>query len=429
MLVPEVIAGVFAYAILLIVLGVVSAIETASLSAKDAGIEVSRLKNSAVRESVKGILANPFHHLHRTLLVSAALNLALTTLVLYLCFEPLRDSGFSPWVMAAVLFGVTVLFGDVLPKLIAVRSPAKVLVATARVLQPLRKVLDPLAQKAEAASDAILSMVVPRSMKVRQSITMEELETLIEMRQEQGAIDAGESAILGEIIEIADLTVRDCMVPRVDLEMVDSSVPETRLVDTLERAQARFVVIYAGTPDSVMGVIDAHEWKLSGRPSWSSVLEQPVFVPETFSALEALTQHLVSPAHCLLICDEYGGLEGMVTQEEIVDWLLYDAAPWQGETPEVRTLQDDPDRHTADGAARLDHLAELLDVPLEEPGIDTIGGLVFNHLGYMPRPGERIKLHGLEIKVRRASRRRIQQVEIRRMSQKPRGEDSQPLTE
>jgi CBS domain containing-hemolysin-like protein len=102
----------------------------------------------------------------------------------------------------------------------------------------------------------------------------------------------------------------------------------------------------------------------------------------------------------------------MVTQEELVDWLLYDAAPWQGEEAEVRELGNG--RYMAAGTARLDHLSEVMDLNIEAEGIDTIGGLVFTHLGHLPKAGERALLDGIEVKVRRVSRRRIQQVEIRR---------------
>ena len=70
-------------------------------------------------------------------------------------------------------------------------------------------------------------------------------------------------------------------------------------------------------------------------------------------------------------------------------------------------------RYLADGTARVDHLAEVMDAEIDAEGIDTIGGLVFNHLGYLPKPGERLKLQGLEIKVKRVSRRRIQQLEVK----------------
>jgi CBS domain containing-hemolysin-like protein len=289
-------------------------------------------------------------------------------------------------------------------------------------------VLDPLATLAERASDYALHALVPKGVQIRQPITVDELETLIEMRQEQGAIDASEASILGEVIDICDLTVRDCMVPRVDLTLVEAAKPEARILEALERTEARFVVIHGDTPDSVQGIVDSHEWKSSGRPKWTTLVQQPVFVPETFPALDALTQHLTSPKQCVLISDEYGGLEGMVTQDEVVDWLLYDAAPWQGEAAELRALDDEGRRYLVDGAARLDHITETLDVPLEAPGIDTIGGYVFNHLGYLPKPGERVKLEHLEIKVRRVARRRIQQVELRVNRENLSPDDSQPLT-
>ena len=141
-------------------------------------------------------------------------------------------------------------------------------------------------------------------------------------------------------------------------------------------------------------------------------MKPAIFVPETFSALEALRTHLKAASDCLIILDEYGGLEGMVTQEELVDWLLYDAAPWQGDEAEVRELGNN--RYMAAGTARIDHLAEVMDLEIDAGGNDTIGGLIFTHLGHLPKAGERTSLPGMDVRVRLVSRRRIQQVEIRR---------------
>lgn len=399
------------YVGLLALLAIVSAMETATFAVRDAPQALGKMKPGRLREDLQNILANPFLHLHRTLLVSAALNLALTALGLFLIFDPFRKLHVHPWFAALILFGITVLLGDVLPKFFAVRSPARVLLNTTRLLHPLRNILDPLALLAERASDRLIGLAIPRHVKTRQPITMDELETLIEMREEQGALNNIESEILTEILEITELTVRDCMVPRVDLTLIEGSDPSTEISDSLERCRSRFAIIHGETPDSVIGIVDVPQWRFKGRPSWREVVGQPVFVPETFSALDALRQHLTSPGACVLIVDEYGGLEGMVTQEELVDWLLYDAAPWQGDTVEVRDVGNG--RYIADGTARVDHIAEMLDLEIDPEGIDTIGGLIFNHLGYLPKPGERLKLHGLEIKVRLVSRRRIQQVEIR----------------
>ena len=148
-------------------------------------------------------------------------------------------------------------------------------------------------------------------------------------------------------------------------------------------------------------------------------MKPPVFVPETFAALDALHDHLGKASTCVLILDEYGGLEGMVTQEEITDWLLYDAAPQQGDANELRDVGEG--RYLADGTVRVDQIAELLDTEIDDGGIDTIGGLVFTHAGILPKPGERFIVQGLSIKVRRVSRHRIQQLEIRKLP--PKNED------
>jgi CBS domain containing-hemolysin-like protein len=141
----------------------------------------------------------------------------------------------------------------------------------------------------------------------------------------------------------------------------------------------------------------------------------PVFVPETMPILDALNEHLHDTDVPLIIVDEYGGLEGLVTRREIADWLLYDTAPWLGEASEIRDLGRG--RFLVDGGTRLDHLRKELDLPLEDEGsIDTIGGLVFNQLGHVPKPGERLSLPGCEVKVRRVVRARIQELELRIVS-------------
>jgi putative hemolysin len=210
--------------------------------------------------------------------------------------------------------------------------------------------------------------------------------------------------------------VRDCMVPRVNLPLLAVADITRDGPAILEKAHSRFVVVHGDTPDAVHGIIDVHAWKLAGRPAIPSRIKPPVFVPETLSAMDALDRHLGGTARCVLVVDEYGGLEGMVSQEEIVDWLLYDAAPWQGEGGEIREL--DEGRYLMDGATRLDHIEDELGVTLAAEGIDTIGGLVFTQLGHLPKPGERISVDGVEIKVRRVSRSRVQQVEVRMPGEK-----------
>jgi CBS domain containing-hemolysin-like protein len=280
------------------------------------------------------------------------------------------------------------------------------------LLNPLRVLLDPLATFTDRTADLILQKLVTKHVKARLPVTRDEFETLVEMRQEQGLLDSDESAMIHEALDIEALTVRDCMIPRVDLALMSSEDAESKTTAVLEKAASRFVIVYGETPDSVEGVINTAAWKLANRPPWRTLLRTPAFVPETMPVLEVLDHHLPNDDAPVLIADEYGGLEGMITRREVADWLLYEAAPWQGEDAEIRDLG--AGRYLLDGGTRLDHLREELDLDFDAGGIDTIGGLVFNQLGHVPKAGERITIGNAEIKVRRVVRARIQELELRR---------------
>ncbi|HCN29079.1 MAG TPA: hypothetical protein DIT64_10055 [Verrucomicrobiales bacterium] len=403
-------AAAILYLSLLALLAVISAVETAIHSARD--IE-PRLEAAGpgMAQKLRSIAANPFAHLHRALLLSATLNLALAALGLHLVSGPLRAAGWNPWAATALIFCATVLVGDVLPKFLAARAPTSVLQGGLRLLVPLQPVLDPFAAWADKITDLLLKRVIPSRVKLNPKITRNEFETLVEMRQEQGLLGADEAEMLREALDIETLTVRDCMVPRVDLTLMAVDDKPEKIAAALEQSSGRFVVFHGETPDMVEGVLDTEAWKLAGRPDWRGMLFSPSFVPETLPVLDALDQHLKRTAMPVLIADEYGGLEGMVGQEEIADWLLHEAAPWLGEASEIRHLGGG--RYIVDGGTRIDDVNRELRAAIPDEGVDTIGGFVFNHLGHMPKAGERARLDGITLKVRRVVRARIIEVELR----------------
>ena len=389
-------------------LALVSAVETAIHMARDLERR-SEGVSGGVAEQLRSIAANPFLYLHRALLLSATLNLALATLGVYLVSGPLRELGWNPWAAASLLFLSTVLVGDVLPKSLAARAPSAVLQGSLRLRAPLQPLLDPLAAWSDRTTEALLQRLVSRRVQTQPPVTRNEFETLIEMREEQGQLEAAEADMLREALDIESLTVRDCMVPRVDLTLVSAADKPERIEVALEQPAGRYVIIYGETPDMVEGVVDSLAWKLAGRPQWRTLRMEVPFVPETMPVLDGLDGPLrAGPA---LIVDEYGGLEGLISQEEIADWLLHEAAPWLGEASEIRDLGGG--RYILDGGTRIDDVNRQLGTEIDPGGLDTIGGLVFNQLAHVPKAGERLSLEGVELKVRRVVRARVLEVELR----------------
>src|SRR5207244_11343200 len=150
------------------------------------------------------------------------------------------------------------------------------------------------------------------------------------------------------------------------------------------------VPVYVDTPDQILGIIDVKSFLLDPSDHYTENLILPSFVPETMRALELLKLFLTHAQALAIVVDEFGGTEGIITMSDIVEEILGDAAPSRGDVDVyIETLEDG--KFLVSGHARLDDLREHLGFELEADGIDTIGGLVFNRLGYLPQAGAKVE--------------------------------------
>jgi CBS domain containing-hemolysin-like protein len=397
--------------VLLLLLMLVSALERAlhALHGVDAGSH-STLPESLARQ-VRSMAANPFVSAHRLLLLSALLNLLLCVVVISLVHGPLAGGMLPAMPLMALLLGAGVLLGNVAPKLLAGLAPQRVLLVALRLLGPLARATDPLLGWAERLTDALLQRLPAVRFKSRLPMTREEFETLVETRRQAGQADWAALGMILEALELEQLMARDCMVPRVDLALLGRDDAPARAQRVLDQSAGRYAVVYGETPDAVIGVVDVNAWRLAGRPHWGQLLQSVGFVPETMPMTEVLEQHLLQSPLPVLLVDEYGGFEGLISMEELADWLLSDVAPWGREGGEVRELA--PGRLLVDGGARVEDVERWLNSSLPNRGVDSIGGLVFTELGHVPKAGERLRLGEFDFKVRRVVKARILELEIR----------------
>ena len=158
----------------------------------------------------------------------------------------------------------------------------------------------------------------------------------------------------------------------------------------LKQKRYRRVPVYADTPDQIAGIIDVKMFLLNPAEHYTEMLIAPSFVPETMRAIDLLKLFLTHAQGLAIVVDEFGGTEGIITMSDIVEEILSDAVPLGEASLYIEPLEKG--KFLVSGNARLDDLSEHLGFELEAEGIDTIGGLVFNRLGYLPQPGARIEL-------------------------------------
>ncbi|HEV8617996.1 MAG TPA: transporter associated domain-containing protein, partial [Candidatus Udaeobacter sp.] len=176
----------------------------------------------------------------------------------------------------------------------------------------------------------------------------------------------------------------------------------------LKEKRHRRVPVYADTPDQVLGIIDVKLFLLDSSEHYTEKLIAPSFVSETMRAVELLKLFLTHPQGMAVVVDEFGGTEGIITMDDIVEEILGDALPRGDVDLYIEPLEDG--KFLVSGNARLDDLSEYLGFQIDAEGIDTIGGFVFTRLGYLPPSGTKLEIPRLAITVRRAGRKRIEEV-------------------
>jgi len=216
-----------------------------------------------------------------------------------------------------------------------------------------------------------------------------------------------ESRIIREIIKLGDKIVKDCMTPRIDAFTIPDDLDNREVTRRLQARRYRRVPVYAETPDNIVGILDAKLFLADSGQPYTEALIPPSFVPETMKALDLLRSFLTHRQGLAVIIDEFGGTEGIITLADLVEEILGDDIPSGGREFSVERTGEG--RVIVSGATRLDDLGEL-GFFLEEDGIDTVGGLIFNRLGYLPKSGASVRIDDVRLTVRTVSRKRIEEV-------------------
>ncbi len=397
-----------AMAVLIFCSGLFSGLETALFSLKPHQLQRLEENHPALKKFIQLFRENPRNVLNVLLLGDGLVKVPLVVLCLFLLWRGPFATRIPQWLAAMVIFGIVVILCDLLPKLLALAAPYRLSTVGAFTLQASMPLLDRVGRTLENVSALVVDLLTPPCLRTRARLSDEELETLMEIGEEEGALHETEGEMIQEIIKLGDKTAKDCMTPRVDAFVLPDNLTNEEAIARVKERRHRRVPVYVDTPDQILGIIDVKTFLLDPPEHYTETLLPPSFVPETMRALDLLKLFLTHAQGLAIVVDEFGGTEGIITMSDIVEEILSDAAPRGDVDLYIEPLEGG--KFLVSGNARLDDLSEHLGFELEVEGIDTIGGLVFNRLGYLPPTGTELELPRLSITVRRAGRKRIREL-------------------
>ena len=389
------------------------------LSAFFSGTETAYFNIKPHRDDVpsklKDLLADPRSLLVSILTGNTIINVAIGSLAAIITYRISPDSPNLILLQVIVVSTVLIIFGEILPKTIAMRSSNKF---ANSVYYPLRFfiiLLYPLTLLLNGINKLVLKLV-PKEEKPFD--TEEELEILAELGEEKGSLDEEESDMIRSIIKFDDKTVREIMTPRVDILSLPSNSSIDDAMDLISKKQFSKIPLYKDNIDEVNGVIYAKDlvpYLIGSRPNvkLKSISRDVYFVPEQKPIDDLLNDFKEKKISLAIVVDEWGGTSGLVTLEDIVEEVM-------GEIRDPYDIENSPVSKLNDGDFIVDGKISIYDLEEEIEGMsfpedrdyDTLGGLILDSLEDIPKEGELVIHDEWRIKVLDLDGNRITKVQI-----------------
>jgi CBS domain containing-hemolysin-like protein len=361
------------------------------------------------------------------LLVLVVAVTALTTLIAYELIDAASDADvpsrplifFSSFAVALVL---TSLARQVIPRLVASRRPEATLRRLLPILRPIYRPLSLVAFAWFGKSDR-----VRRAEQQAEDGTTDDddddgddLQALIDVGEEEGIIEEEEGELIHSIIEFGDTRVNEVMTPRTEIVAVPVTATVREVRDAMVESKYSRLPVFRDQIDNVEGIVYVRDilqcWVEDRDEEAIAPLVRPTyFVPAMKPVAELLEEMQKAHTQLAMVIDEYGGVAGLVTVEDILEEIVGEIEDEDTEAEEItEIIEAGGGYYEVLGSTEVGKIERLFDFEIEDDDFTTIAGLVTNELGQVPRPGTRLTFRGLDVEVLEADERRIGRLRLRR---------------
>jgi putative hemolysin len=406
-------------AMLLLVSAFFSASETALFSLSRS--QRHHLSHGSRLDRLAGsLLARPQRTLNTILLGNMLANTAYAAVSAVLVLG-LPKLGLASWQTACMSFLpllILILLAEITPKSIALLAGVRLAAIVASPVAILSKILHlPLWLMDQLFVRPLTRIVSPRE-AIAGNITADELAAMLDLSAKRGVINLETNTLLQEIVELTDLRARDIMVPRVDIIACEATAPSDELAGKFRSSHLRRLPVYEGDMDHMLGVVHAKRFLLNPKAPLRSLVVKVPFVPEAANVERVLLQFRVTRSQIAFVVDEYGGIAGLVTLEDVLEEIVGDIPdPRQPARPMVELIN--PHEYWIDGELGIHEWADAFRTDLGGHRISTIGGFVMSLLGHLPKAGDSVQYRNLKFTVESVHKRRIEKLHLELLEGRP----------
>lgn len=333
-------------------------------------------------------------------------------------------------VITIILSYFTLVFGELVPKRIAMQKSFAVAKFVYRVVSFVALIMKPAVAFLSFSTNVMLKLFGMKTEAEEETVTEDEIRLMVELGEENGSIDSDEKEWIQNVLEFNDTIVRNCMTHESEIIAIPADATDEEITQLINESGVSRYPVYQEDLHDIIGILNARTFLLSRakgeKTDIKKLLRPAYFIPETVHASTLFRDMQKQKLHIAVVVDEYGDTSGIVTLEDLVEEIfgnIYDEFD-ENEPAEIEQLQENLWRVT--GTADVSDIAKELDIDLPESSdYTTLGGMVFSNLKTIPKDGTTVELDvgGIHIHVDAISRRRIQSALVSKIEKEPEEEE------
>ncbi len=310
---------------------------------------------------------------------------------------------------------VTLVVGELVPKSVAIMHSEKVAFFTAKPVDIISRLLFIALRILAASSNAVLRFFKVEQAQEAPFISEDEVKYLIREGRKSGVFEMSEEDLIHSVFRFTDTVVKEVMVPRTDIVAVESDASLEEILRVMNEKGFSRLPVYSGTIDNVTGIVflkDILPLHILEKPfQLERVLRKPYIVPENKNVSVLLKEMREKNIHLALVGDEYGGIDGLVTMEDLIEEIVGNIRDEQEK--ELREIDEiAANRYIVDGKTDIGKINERVGVKIPEDEFETIGGFVLGLFGRLPAEGDQIRYNNLMFTVLRLRKNRIARIRM-----------------
>jgi putative hemolysin len=313
---------------------------------------------------------------------------------------------------------VSVVFGELVPKSLALARPERIAAAVIRPVRACALIFMPISRLLAAVTDLVVRLIGPKA-EAEPPVTEEEVRVLVAQGAEAGVFEDSERDMVEGVLSLDDRRITSLMTPRTDLVSIDlEEEGEDARGTLLANARYSYLPVVKGGLDHLVGLLpvkDALAALATGTlDDIVPLLQKPVLLPESISPLKAFSAMKEGGTKAVIILDEYGGVSGLVTVSDLLESVVGEL-PFTGDVDEPEIVRRDDGSYLVDGSMSVDRFVEELglDEELGDGDYDTVAGLVLEKMGTIPHAGDKCRWDGCTLEVVDMDGNRIDKVLVK----------------